>query len=589
MRDERALIVPTPLYCRRQTASACRARWVKFAAGVHGLLSSFQNLRAAVRATTPSIYARLQQHRAITRVSLATLALAVALGVSLQDAAAGPNPANAPATSILPESVGTGVLTTAPVTLTFDEAMDSASVDANLALNPDAATRNQWSEDRTRLTLWPSSRWSTDARYVVAISGAALKADGSVLGGTRQVAFTTQTAPTVADFRVHLLSPEDAAPNRAAAVLSRAIPYQEDAFGLGVEPLIDAPEDTAGDVSAETGIRISFSAPMDRADVEARFSLLPKVRGSFSWDENQLVYTPSGRLEPGTRYAVSLVGAHDKQGNALAGDVSFSFTTRVDAELIRFSPGRHERDVMARQITIRFSQPMDARLTHQAMRVVDVASGDQIGGTIEWSKDRTELRYVFTQQLPRGRTIEASLSKTARDQDGNRVSVSWRFETRPPKASVDAAAPATAPAPVGGPAAPADIQEFALWQINQSRADYGLPPLRLDAAISKVASGHAWDQIKYGYFSHTGRDGSRVSDRLRRAGISFSYSGENMCYYNGLGLRAMLEWCHSTFMSEPYPGFANHIGNILGTHYTRLGLGIAQSGGKVIIVWDFAG
>jgi uncharacterized protein YkwD len=561
---------------------------VKFAAGVHGLLSSFQNLRAAVRATQPSIYARLQQHRAITRVSLATLALAVALGVSLQDAAAGPNPANAQPPSILPDSVGTGVLTTQPVTLTFDEAMDSASVDANLALSPAAATRSQWSDDRT-LTLWPSSRWLTDTRYLVAVSGAARKADGSVLGGTRQVAFTTQTAPTVADFRVHLLSPEEAAPEQADTQLSRSIPYQEDSVGLGYAPLIDAPEDTAGDVSAETGIRISFSTAMDRADVEARFSLLPKVRGSFSWHENQLVYTPRERLEPGTRYAVSLVGAHDQQGNPLAGDVSFSFTTRVDAELIRFSPGRHERDVMARQIIIRFSQPMDTRKTHQAMRVLDVANGDQIGGTVEWNRAHTELRYVFTQQLPRGRTIEVSLSKTARDQDGNRVSVSWRFETRPPKASAAATAPATAPAPVSGPPAPSDLQEFALWQINQARADHGLAPMRLDAAISKVASAHAWDQINYGYFSHTGRDGSRVSDRLRRAGISFSWSGENMCYYNGLGLRAMLEWCHSTFMSEPYPGFANHIGNILSTHYSRLGLGIAQSGGKVIIVWDFAG
>jgi uncharacterized protein YkwD len=556
-------------------------------------LSSFQNLRAAVRATAPSIYARLQQHRAITRVSLATLALAVALGVSLQDAAAGPNPANAPADSILPESIGTGVLTTAPVMLTFDQAMDSASVDANLDVQPDAATRSVWSDDGTQLTLWPSSRWLTDARYVVAVSGSARKADGGLLGGARQVAFTTQTAPIVADFRVHLLSPEETTRDQADVELSRAIPYQEDAFGLGFEPLIDAPEDTAGDVSAETGIRISFSTAMDQADVEARFSLLPKVRGSFSWNENQLVYTPHGRLEPGTRYAVSLVGAHDEQGNVLSGDVSFSFTTRLDAELIRVSPGRHEQDVMARQITIRFSQPMDPRMTHKAMRVVDVASGDQIGGTVQWNKARTELRYLFTQQLPRGRTIEASLSKTARDQDGNRISVSWRFETRPPKSSVDAAAqataPATAPAPVSGPAAPSDMQEFALWQINQSRADYGLPPLRLDAAISKVASAHAWDQINYGYFSHTGRDGSRVSDRLRRAGISFSNSGENMCYYNGLGLRAMLEWCHSTFMSEPYPGFANHIGNILGTRYSRLGLGIAQSGGKVIIVWDFAG
>jgi hypothetical protein len=62
-----------------------------------------------------------------------------------------------------------------------------------------------------------------------------------------------------------------------------------------------------------------------------------------------------------------------------------------------------------------------------------------------------------------------------------------------------------------------------------------------------------------------------------------------MCYYNGLGLRAMLDWCHNTFMSEPYPGYPNHIGNILSSHYNRVGVGIAQRGSKVIIVWDFAG
>jgi uncharacterized protein YkwD len=42
-------------------------------------------------------------------------------------------------------------------------------------------------------------------------------------------------------------------------------------------------------------------------------------------------------------------------------------------------------------------------------------------------------------------------------------------------------------------------------------------------------------------------------------------------------------------MSEPYPGYPNHIGNILSSHYNRVGVGIAQSGSKVIIVWDFAG
>jgi uncharacterized protein YkwD len=204
-----------------------------------------------------------------------------------------------------------------------------------------------------------------------------------------------------------------------------------------------------------------------------------------------------------------------------------------------------------------------------------------------WSEDARLLRYKFHDALPRGSKIQVRLTRAARDMAGNRVSIRWTFHTRP--AATGSVAGPVATSPVTGPPAPADLQEYGLWLINQSRAQYGFAPLRLDAGVSAVASGHAWDQINYGYFSHTGRDGSRVSDRLRRAGISFSWSGENMCYYNGIGVRAMLEWCHSTFMSEPYPGFANHIGNILGAHYSRVGIGIAQSGGRVIIVWDFAG
>jgi uncharacterized protein YkwD len=558
-------------------------------------LHSLQNLRAAVRATLPSIYARLQRHRAITRFSLAALALAVALGVSLQDAAAGPHPAATRATSLLPENVGIGVTTTTPVTITFAQAMDPVSVEANLALRPAADTWSQWSADGRTLTLHPAGRWQTDARYVVAVAGAAQQADGTALELLRQVSFTTQTAPTVAEFQVRLLS----SPTRQGSARrseADATAFQEaDAAVLGQTPLIDTPEDTMEDASAATGIRIGFTAPMDQADVEARFSILPAVRGSFSWKANELVFTPRERLTPDTRYAVSLVGSHDRQGNRLAGDLAFSFTTRVGAELVQFTPARHEQNVLAKQVVIRFTQPMDTSTTRRAIRVVDYASRSRIGGTAIWNDAGTRLRYVFSQALPRGRMIEVSLGKAARDLDGNRISVTWTFETKAPKAAPAEPAPAAAPAPKApvsapsAPAAPADLQEFALWQINQARARHGFAPLRLDAQIGAVAAAHAQDQLTYGYFSHTGRDGSRIADRLQRAGVSFSRSGENMCYYNGLGLRAMLEWCHSTFMSEPYPGFANHIGNILSPNFTRMGLGIAQSGGKVIIVWDFAG
>jgi uncharacterized protein YkwD len=42
-------------------------------------------------------------------------------------------------------------------------------------------------------------------------------------------------------------------------------------------------------------------------------------------------------------------------------------------------------------------------------------------------------------------------------------------------------------------------------------------------------------------------------------------------------------------MSEPYPGYFNHIANILNPRFTRVGIGIASSGGQVKIVWNFAG
>lgn len=562
-------------------------------------MNSIQNLRAALRATQPSIYARLRQHRAITRLSLAALALAVALGVSLQDAAAGPNPAPVQPASLLPENVGIGVLTPDPITLTFEQAMDPASVEAHLALYPDAGVHTRWSADRRTLSVLPAGRWQTDARYVVVVAGAAQRADGSAIGAPQQVSFTTQTSPTVADFQVRLAHGTD--PDKRET-MPRAVdgvgPFAAaDGSVLGDTPLIDTPEDTVADASAATGIRIGFSSAMDQADVESRFSIVPSVRGTFSWRHNELTFTPRERLTPDTRYAVSLVGAHDRQGNRLAGDVAFSFTTRVEADLVRFTPARHARNVLARQVVIRFSEPMDTSAVRRALRVVDFASRKRIDGSISWNDADTQLRYVFSGDLPRGRMIEVVLGKAARDQDGNRITISWTFHTKAPKVAPVAAAPgvagpASAPAPrppVSGPPAPADEAAYALWQINQSRAQYGFAPLSLASNVSAVASAHAWDLLNYGYFSHTGRDGSRTSDRLRRGGVSFGSSGENLCYYSGMSLRATLNWCHSTFMSEPYPGYANHIGNILSPRFNRLGVGIAHSGGKVIIVWDFAG
>jgi uncharacterized protein YkwD len=262
--------------------------------------------------------------------------------------------------------------------------------------------------------------------------------------------------------------------------------------------------------------------------------------------------------------------------------VSFSFTTRIGAQVVKMSPTNGAVNVTDGHVTIWFTQPMDAAATASALTVKDLTTGSTIAGTTSWNRDATQLSFAPSAALAKGHRIEVRIGDGARDGDLNPIATAWAFTTKPnPAPSVRT--------PVTGPPPPADLAGYALWQVNQSRAKYGFAPLRLDAAVSAVASAHAWDMANNSYFSHTGRDGSDVSDRLRRGGVSFSWSGENICYYNGIGVKAMLNWCHGVFMSEPYPGYPNHIGNILSPHYTRMGIGIAQKGTRIYITWDFAG
>jgi uncharacterized protein YkwD len=516
----------------------------------------------------------LSAHPAIARVAVASLSLSFIFVVSqIGTSQASPPQVAAPPKSILPDNVGVGIRSTDPVSISFDAPMDRASVEAALSVRPALDTITIWSADNRTLNVAPSERWSTDARYVVTIGEQAQLADGEQLSAPERFSFTTQTAPRVSAFRLSF--PTDIDPQR-----QRAMPgaNRADSRALANVPALDV----VGEVSTGTSIVIGFSSVMDRADTARHFLISPSIAGSISWSGNSLVFTPSERLPTDARYAISVAGAHDALGNRLGGDASFSFTTRAGAQVVRRTPDDGATNVETGPISIWFSQPMDAAATAAAWRVTDLTSGAAVKGTVAWNEDLTQLSFTPDAALPKGHKIQVSLADGAQDVDHNPLTSTWAFSTKPAPRPV-------VRTPVTGPPPPADVAAYALWQINQSRAAYGFAPLQLDAKISAVASAHALDMIQYGYFSHTGRDGSHVSDRLRRGGVSFSWSGENICYYNGLPVKSMLNWCHSVFMSEPYPGVANHIGNILSPHYTRVGLGVASSGTRIIIVWDFAG
>lgn len=543
-------------------------------------MRSIRDVRAALRAQSESLGPLLTRHRAVTRVSVAAVALAIVFAISQQSPSqAGRAPERPPvASSLLPQNVGIGIATDQAVTLTFAQPMDHASVEAALRVTPSQPLAYGWSPDGRSLRVAPTTRWQTDARYVLEVPGVASTSDGGQLGSPARVSFTTETAPTIADFQLRFTPATALAPG-----LEREPAGEQDAA-------IAAPADTAAQVSSRTAITLAFSTAMDRAATEAAFVISPEIEGRFSWLGDRLTFHPAAALAADSRYAITLAGARDAEGNRLGGDTSFSFTTRDGAQLASVSPNIGESDVTGRTLSLRFSEPMNAASVAEALSVVD-SSGAAIAGDLSWNDAQTHLTFTAEADLPAGRRITVTIDG-ASDLDGQLVDRSYSFYTRAAVVAAPARTLQTAPAPrpaLAVPAPSSDAVVYALNQVNAARAQYGFAPLALDSAISQVANAHAWDMMRTGSFSHTGSDGSSVRTRLSRAGVSYNQASENICYHSGIGVMATLDWCHSTFMSEPYPGYYNHKGNILNPDFRRIGIGIASWGGKVYVVWDFVG
>jgi uncharacterized protein YkwD len=518
----------------------------------------------------------LLRHRSITHLVVVVTALAVAVLFAIPNAPiikAGL--ITAPQVeSILPANVGVGIASADGVVLNFPGPMDRDAVRAALRLTPRTDVTFLWNADSTTLALVPTVRWATDQRYVIHVPAGTALADRRQLAADWRASFTTQTAPRVVALAVTEVSgtPSADIPTVVQQVLASS--GDRDAGS-------SAPDDVAPDASAATGIGLTFSAAMDHTATENAFLITPSVPGAFEWQGTTLWFAPDQRLVPGVRYAISVAGARDADGIRVGGDTSFSFATRPSAQAMAVSPAIWASGVTGQTVTIEFSQPMDRDATAAAFSLADTISGQLVAGQIAWSADSRSLTFSTEGGFTPGHEYVATLGAGARDADGNPVSISWRFA---------AAAPARTYTYSPVPASPgsSDMVQYALNQLNSARASYGIAPLALDAALTAVAYGHAADMLANGYFGHDSLDGTTYKQRLTNAGISYGWSGENACYLGyGGGVQATLDWCHSGFWSEPYPGGGNHKDNILNTNYRRVGIGIATGANKVYVVWDF--
>lgn len=100
-------------------------------------------------------------------------------------------------------------------------------------------------------------------------------------------------------------------------------------------------------------------------------------------------------------------------------------------------------------------------------------------------------------------------------------------------------------------------------QVDAYRRAAGLGPLSNNTALSKTAQAHACDMAAMGKWSHTGRNGSGIADRLKASGYRFRAANENVGKF---GKTNAVQWWYQS---------PSHRSNILSRKIKEVGFGVA--------------
>jgi uncharacterized YkwD family protein len=110
--------------------------------------------------------------------------------------------------------------------------------------------------------------------------------------------------------------------------------------------------------------------------------------------------------------------------------------------------------------------------------------------------------------------------------------------------------------------------------VNQEREKQGLPALKADPELTKVARVKAKDMIDNNYFDHNSPTYGSPFDMMKKFGVDYNTAGEN------LAGNSSVDGAHTSLMNSQ-----GHRENILKSEYTSVGIGVVDGGqyGKMFV------
>ena len=114
-----------------------------------------------------------------------------------------------------------------------------------------------------------------------------------------------------------------------------------------------------------------------------------------------------------------------------------------------------------------------------------------------------------------------------------------------------------------GPSEADIFEQRVLELVNIERANHGVSPLAWHAGLGAISRAHSEDMVRRGFFAHTCPSGRTPRDRMRAAGIRYSFAAENIAAGQRTPESVVTAWMNS-------PGHRN---NILHPSLRHLGVG----------------
>jgi uncharacterized protein YkwD len=120
------------------------------------------------------------------------------------------------------------------------------------------------------------------------------------------------------------------------------------------------------------------------------------------------------------------------------------------------------------------------------------------------------------------------------------------------------------------------------WITNEQRRRHGLAPLAWDESLAAAARAHSSDMLQRRFFSHETPEGRSLKNRLAPGYVR---AGENI--WSGSGHSYPDNWLAARAIVNGWMTSPGHRANILDSHYTHLGVGIATWGSEWRATQDF--